>query len=132
MGVTYLLDTHALIWLTSARRAKPRRVVEALERDDAVAVVSAVTAFEIATKVRLGKLEQARALGTGWEALVPEFGTRTVPLEDRHALLAGRLDWDHRDPFDRLLAAQALVEGFTLVTADPVFDRVSGLSLLRW
>ncbi|MCW2786083.1 MAG: hypothetical protein JWP74_2600 [Marmoricola sp.] len=132
MGVSYLLDTHALIWLSSRRRSPSVELIAALEGGDGAPFVSAVSAFEISTKVRLGKLDEARALAHGWGTLVPALGARTLELNDRHALLAGRLEWPHKDPFDRLLAAQAITEGLTLVTADPAFDTAPGLSLLRW
>lgn len=128
----HLLDTHAVIWLASRRRTPPPAVVTALESADELPLVSAVTAFEIATKVRLGKLDEARALAQGWDTLVPEIGLQVLPLNDRHGLLAGTLDWDHKDPFDRLLAAQAITQGLTFVTADSAFDNAPGLSLLRW
>jgi PIN domain nuclease of toxin-antitoxin system len=129
--VSYLLDTHALIWLSSRRRTPSADLVASLESGDGAPYVSSVSAFEISTKVRLGKLDEARALSQGWQTLVPEIGARTLDLNNQHALLAGRLDWAHKDPFDRLLAAQAITEGLTLVTADPAFDSAPGLSLLR-
>ncbi len=55
-----------------------------------------------------------------------------LPMSTPHALLAGGVAWDHRDPFDRLLAAQVICDDLTLVTADRVFDDVPGLSVLRW
>lgn len=130
--MSYLLDTHALIWLSSRRRSPRPALIRALEDGDSLPRVSAVSAFEITTKVRLGRLDDARGLAEGWDALVPAIGTVALPLNDRHALVAGRLDWAHKDPFDRLLAAQAITEGLTLVTADPAFDSAPGLSLLHW
>lgn len=132
MGVSYLLDTHVVIWLASRRRTPPAGLISALESGDGKPLASAVSAFEIATKVRLGKLDEARVLAEGWDTLVPALGAGVLALNDRHALLAGRLDWDHKDPFDRLLAAQAITEGLTLVTADRAFDDLPGVSLLHW
>jgi len=132
VGMSYLLDTHAIIWLTSSRRTPPASLVAALESGDGKPLASAVSAFEIATKVRLGKLDEARALADGWDTLIPSFGAGSLALNDRHALLAGRLEWDHKDPFDRLLAAQAITEGLTLVTADKAFESLPGLSVLWW
>lgn len=132
MGVSYLLDTHVVIWLTSSHRNPPASLVAALESGDGRPLASAVSAFEIATKVRLGKLDEARTLADSWDTLIPHFGAGNLALNDRHALLAGRLDWDHKDPFDRLLAAQAIAEGLTLVTADKAFQDLPGLSILWW
>ena len=132
MGVRYLLDTHALIWLAGdgpRPRSEVAAAVSSLEND---LVVSAASAFEIATKIRLGKLEEARPLQDRWDAALAEMGATSMDVADKHALWAGRLDWDHRDPFDRLLAAQAISEGLTLVTADRAFDDLPGLSVMRW
>lgn len=131
MGVSYLLDTHAVIWLVGGRRV-PADLVEALEASDGPVYVSSVSAFEVATKVRLGKLDRARALAESWSSSVAALGGTPLPLADRHAVAAGALDWEHRDPFDRLLAAQAIVDGLTLVTADPAFSDLDGLAVLAW
>ena len=132
MGVTYLLDTHAVIWLVGTRRRPRDAVLEALEDADSTVLVSAVSAFEVATKVRLGKLDHARELAHRWEGSMARLGVIPLDLNAAHGALAGNLAWDHRDPFDRLLAAQALLGDLVLVTADPVFDTAPDLSLLRW
>lgn len=93
--------------------------------------VSAASAFEIATKQRIGKLE-ASALLDRWDDEVRTAGLVALPITAQHALVAGRVDWDHRDPFDRLLAAQALTEGLELVTVDPAFHAVPGLQTRSW
>jgi PIN domain nuclease of toxin-antitoxin system len=129
--VSHLLDTHAVIWLTGGKRLNPR-VVETLGESQGPVYVSAVSAFEVSTKVRLGKLDRARALADGWDSAITELGATALALTDRHALVAARLDWAHRDPFDRLLAAQAVSDKLTFVTADPVFAGLPGLDLLTW
>lgn len=130
MGVSYLLDTHVLVWLVSGKPSTAtRRMLENLDND---LFVSAVSAFEIATKVRLGKLDAARGLHDRWEAALTGLGALEMPLDRAAARRAGELTWANRDPFDRLLAAQAITEGMTLVTADRSFDDVPGLLLLRW
>lgn len=130
--MTYLLDTHAVIWLAGYGPRPSSEVAAAVASTDNELVVSAVSAFEIATKVRLGKLEEARSLKDSWRTTLNALGAHTRELTDRTALLAGDLDWPHKDPFDRLLAAQAITEGLTFVTADRAFDSAPGLSLLRW
>lgn len=131
MGVRRLLDTHVLLWLVSS----PDRVPEPLRRELAeqaeTIFVSAASAFEIATKQRIGKLD-ASALLDRWDDEVRTAGFAALPITAQHALVAGRVDWDHRDRFDRLLAAQALTEGLELVTVDPAFHALPGLQTRSW
>lgn len=121
MGVTYLLDTHAFVWLLSS----PDRMTPALRTELGSTanrlLVSAVSAMEVATKVRLGKLDAAATLVSTWERRVDDLDAETLDLTTAHALHAGSMPWAHRDPFDRLLAAQAIVENVVLVTTDAAF-----------
>lgn len=78
------------------------------------------------------ELETARALAERWDESVAELGAEPLPLTHPHAVSAGSLDWEHRDPFDRLLAAQAIAEGLTLVTADRAFRGAPGLVVQPW
>jgi PIN domain nuclease of toxin-antitoxin system len=128
--VTYLLDTHAFVWLTDPSVRTPRKVAGALSAASTEVLVSAVSALELATKQRLGKFTSP-ALDR-WHATVQELRAAELAISTDHALLAGRLPWSHRDPFDRLLAAQSIVEGVTLVTADPAFVDAPGVTLLHW
>lgn len=112
-----LLDTHVLIWWDEGRKlAAPAR--QAIEEADTV-YVSAASAWEVAIKIGLGRLRPAR---TVLEA-VEESGFRELPITFAHAERVAGLPAHHRDPFDRLLVAQAEAEGLTLVTRDPVFGR---------
>jgi PIN domain nuclease of toxin-antitoxin system len=119
--VTYLLDTHAFVWLLSS----PDRMTPALRTELGSTanrlLVSAVSAMEVATKVRLGKLDAAATLVSTWERRVDDLDAETLDLTTAHALHAGSMPWAHRDPFDRLLAAQAIVENVVLVTTDAAF-----------
>ena len=110
-----LLDTHVLIWWDEGRRlaAGARR---AIGEADAV-YVSAASAWEIAIKVGLGRLHPTRTV----EQAATESGFLELPVTFRHAELVAVLPKHHRDPFDRLLIAQAEAEKLTLVTRDPVF-----------
>ena len=127
----YLLDTHVFLWLLGQPAALPEPLLEELSRSEHDLLVSAVSAMEVATKVRLGRLEPARHLVDTWAARVRDLQAHELPLSTEHALLAGSLPWGHRDPFDRLLVAQALVENLTLVTSDTVMSEITGLRL-RW
>ena len=128
--MTYLLDTHTLLWaLTAPSRlgAEAARVVA--DRRSQV-VVSAASACEIATKHRIGKLPQADAVIGGYARHLDRLGVTRLPLTEDHCLLSGGLDWEHRDPFDRMLAAQAMIESMTLITDDSVFHGLAGLRTL--
>jgi PIN domain nuclease of toxin-antitoxin system len=117
-----LLDTHALLWWFLNDPALSSKAKAALANQDAEVWVSAVSAIEIATKFMIGKLPQAGELASDFEAMVAEEGFKPLPITLSHAGLAGRLDFGHKDPFDRLLIAQALVEEFLLVSNEKRFD----------
>jgi len=117
-----LLDTHALIWFLAGDRRLPGRAREEIEDAGATTLVSAVSAIEVTTKYRIGKLPEAAALALAFERTIDERGFEGLPISLRHAEVAGRLPIDHKDPFDRLLIAQALIEDLVLVSNDVVFD----------
>lgn len=109
-----LLDTHALLSLLFADGKLSRRAREAIELSDSSPVVSAVSVWEIAVKRAIGKLEAPSDLLEqldGWDV-------ELLPISIRHAHATGELPLHHRDPFDRLLVAQAQLEGCALVTRD--------------
>lgn len=127
--MTFPLDTHVFLWLLG----EPHRVAEGTLRDLANADNRLlVSAMEVATKVRLGTLEPARHLVDTWWARVRDIGGEELALTTAHALLAGSMSWRHRDPFDRLLVAQALTDNLTLVSTDDAMNGVAGLSLRGW
>jgi PIN domain nuclease of toxin-antitoxin system len=99
-----------------------RRAREALDRADAAIYVSAVSAFEITLKHRLGKLPEASPLVANFKAMLSAENFEPLALNLDHATAAGALPIEHRDPFDRLLIAQALVENLTLVSNERLFD----------
>lgn len=130
--MSYLLDTHAFVWLVQAGGPRiPGHVEHAVTTADRLCV-SSVSALEIATKLRSGTLPGAEPLVDGWVVARRQIGAEVLPLAEEHALLAGSLDWSHRDPFDRMLVAQALVEGLTLLTADAAVRSAPGVSTLDW
>lgn len=119
MGVNLLLDTQVLVWLAAdsprAGEATRQLLATAAERH-----VSAASAYEIATKTRLGRLAGGDAVLDGWDRLLRNLQAAELPLTSAHMRRAGALAWEHRDPFDRMLVAQAQLEGLTLLTADAV------------
>lgn len=116
-----LLDTHALMWwlLDDPHLPEvPRRVIG----DAGTSVlVSSASAWEIATKHRLGKLPEAEEAATELPRLLFASRMEVLPITLDHALLAGGLPGPHRDPFDRMLIAQSRIERLPVVTRDPVF-----------
>ena len=128
--MTYLLDTHVMLWALTDPRRLGGTAREVVENRSSRLIVSAVSAWEIATKHRLGKLPQADVLLAGYSKHLDRLGVIRLPVAEDHALLAGRLEWDHRDPFDRMLAAQAMIESLVFITGDPVFTDCPGVSTL--
>ncbi len=117
-----LLDTHCLLWaLMTPEKLSPRARGFILAPDNEL-LVSTACAWEIATKHRLGKLPEAGAVLSDYSGALQQLMAFELPISSAHALLAGQLTQAHRDPFDRILAAQATLEGLTLVTADRVFQ----------
>lgn len=117
-----LLDTHALLWWLAGDDRLPVLVREAIADDANEVLVSAVSAYEIVFKHRLGRLDDVDALISAFEPSLLERGLRPLPISVAHAVRAGTLALSHRDPFDSLLIAQALVEGLALVSNERLFD----------
>jgi PIN domain nuclease of toxin-antitoxin system len=119
MAPSLLLDTHALLWWL----AEPEKLsvpAQAAIGDPAARVfVSAASGWELATKVRLGKLPGAEGLLRDLPSLLQNQGFQPLAVQLRHGVHAGGYPQAHRDPFDRLLAAQAELEGLQLVSLDP-------------
>lgn len=116
-----LLDTHALLWWFVDAPELSATARAAIADDGNEVLVSAASAWELATKHRLGKLgEAAEALGR-FNELVAADGFQHLPVSFLHAIKAGGYAVDHRDPFARVLAAQAEIEMATLLTRDPAF-----------
>lgn len=108
-----LLDTHVVLWQLSASRRLGRRTEEAIGRASEL-LFSVVSFAEIGVKAAIGKL----TVDAGFSDEVVRLGLRLVGLTADHGLAVARLPLHHRDPFDRLLVAQARSEQLTLVTAD--------------
>ena len=109
----YLLDSHIIIWLDSGNERLRPQLLETLRRAER-RYLSAATAWELSLKQAAGKLRFRRPVGTMLEA----FGLLELPVAIRHGDRAALLPLHRRDPFDRMLVAQALVEDLILVTAD--------------
>ncbi|TDR94614.1 type II toxin-antitoxin system VapC family toxin [Enterovirga rhinocerotis] len=118
----FLADTHAVLWYLLGKRALPDRVRDAFDDGANEVFVSAASAWEITTKHRLGKLPEADFIAAAVEHHLSGHGFQPLPITMAHAEMAGRLAGTHRDPFDRMLIAQALSENLTLVSNEAAFD----------
>lgn len=121
-GRRLLLDTHALLWWLSDDRRLSRAAYRAIADESATVFVSAASAWEAATKVRLGKLSDPHGVVDAISSLVGAQGFRELPITLEHARRAGKLPGPHKDPFDRMLIAQALADGLAVVSNETVFD----------
>ncbi|MBB5754214.1 type II toxin-antitoxin system VapC family toxin [Prosthecomicrobium pneumaticum] len=117
-----LLDTHALIWWLEDSERLSLRAEAAIGDPENTVFVSAATAWEMTTKVRRGKLPSvASVVGRLAEEIQAE-GFELLPISFEHGRRAGSMPGEHRDPFDRMLIAQALAEEMVLVSNETVFD----------
>ena len=117
-----LLDTHAFLWWLDGDRRLSRKVRALIGDEGNVVLVSAASAWEISTKARLGKLPGAVDVAADIAGSVAAQNFSALDITILHAQRAGRLPGEHRDPFDRMLAAQAQLEDLPIVSDDRVFD----------
>jgi PIN domain nuclease of toxin-antitoxin system len=115
--VNILLDTHILLWLVSAPSNIEASALTVLASPDNTVWVTAASAWEIGIKTRLGRLDGDTLLST-WTETVADMSTTELPIESHDAILAARLPWENRDPFDRVIVAQALRRNLTIATRD--------------
>ena len=116
-----LLDSHAIYWWAIGSERLSERARALIEDKTNVVLVSAVSFYELDNKMRLNKLDlKPQEL----RAAVTASGLQTLAITDLHAELAASFDWDHRDPWDRILAAQTRLEHCVLISTDVVFDTV--------
>lgn len=117
-----LLDTHALVWWMSEPDRLSATALSAIRDRDNEIWISAASAWEIATKYRLGKLPSLGPVINNLAAQIQAEGFEFLDISFAHGNLAGTLRHDHRDPFDRLLIAQSLSDGLPLVSSEALFD----------
>ena len=117
-----LLDTHAFVWWIADSKRLSETARDALADDTNEILLSAASAWEIATKYRLGKLPGGEALAVDVAGTIRRQGFEELAISIADAERAGRLPGPHRDPFDRMLIAQALARDLPVVSTDAVFD----------
>jgi PIN domain nuclease of toxin-antitoxin system len=117
-----LLDTHIFIWSDEEPERIPQAQLSALEDETNELVLSVASVWEMQIKIQIGKLKLRLPL----QEIIDEYRNandlQLLPVEYRHVLALNQLPFHHKDPFDRIIIAQAVVEGFTLVSADTKFD----------
>ncbi len=117
-----LLDTHALLWFLAGSKQLGAAALAALVDPANRLWLSPISLVEIAIKVRINKLRLTAPFGVLFPAQLTASGIQLWPIEAGHCAALATLALHHRDPFDRLLAATALVDKLTLVSGDPIFD----------
>jgi PIN domain nuclease of toxin-antitoxin system len=120
--VRLLLDTHALLWWLAGENTLSPAARKAIGEGKNTIFISAASAWEIATKYRIGKLPGVASIVGDLGAVIADQGFTDLPISLHHAQMAGMLPGIHRDPFDRLLVAQALLEKLLLVSNEKQFD----------
>jgi len=118
-----LLDTCTLIWATLSSRVISAKARKLLADESNIILVSAASVWEIATKVRSGKMPEAEQLERNFLETMEVAGYTILSIDTASALRSARLPGLHRDPFDRILAAQALSLDIPVITPDPLFDQ---------
>ena len=117
-----LLDTHTLLWWLSDDPALSRPARKFIAETRNTAVVSAASAWEVATKVRLGKLPTGVDLAADFVGYLEREGFEPMAISPEHAIRAGLLPGDHKDPFDRMIIAQAQAQDMPVISNELVFD----------
>jgi PIN domain nuclease of toxin-antitoxin system len=125
-----LLDTHAYVWALTDPNRLSDRARTAIEAPSNVVLVSAASAWEMAIKYRAGKWPEAEILVAQHFDLISRLGAEPLDISAADAIRAGNLDWDHTDPFDRMLAAQSLLHHAALLTRDAAFGDLRGLTIV--
>jgi PIN domain nuclease of toxin-antitoxin system len=117
-----LLDTHAFLWWLAGDEALSPAARAAIADEANGVFISAASAWEIATKHRIGKLPGVAAVIADLDGAIADQGFAALPIGVRHGQAAGALPGPHRDPFDRMLIAQAMLENLVLVSNEQPFD----------
>lgn len=117
-----LLDTHAFLWWLAGDTRLSKKAREAIDANAREVYVSAASAWEITTKHRIGKLDHASTLAANVRAAIASQAFSELPISVAHGQIAGALAGEHRDPFDRMLIAQAMLESMTFVSNEARFD----------
>ncbi|MEA5583344.1 type II toxin-antitoxin system VapC family toxin [Nodularia harveyana UHCC-0300] len=122
MGISYLIDTHILLWWLFDDPKLDKNCRKIISNPDNHIFVSSVSPWEIATKYRIGKLPEAKEILEKYSQILHQARFIELPITSAHALRAGTLPIPHRDPFDRMIMAQAELENLPVITYDKAFQ----------
>ena len=122
MGISYLLDTHILLWWLFNDPKLDTQCRDIIRNPKNRLFVSSASAWEIATKYRIGKLPEAKQLIEEYAQILSQAKFIELSITSAHALRAGNLPIAHRDPFDRMIMAQAELESLPVLTYDKAFQ----------
>ena len=125
-----LLDTHALLWYDSQPHKLPARVRANLSNSNQDVYCSAISFYELWQKATRGSAEITLPRVQSLADNLLSYGFKVLPIHAHHSRLAASLTWDNRDPFDRIIAAQAIVDGLQIVTADKAFSTLDQIQVL--
>lgn len=123
-----LLDTHIFVWAATGDRRLPSEAAAMILDVSNTRTLSAASAWEMSIKAASGRWAGAAAMLDDLDTARRDLQAEQLPIDIPAAVLAGRLEWDHWDPFDRMIAAQTKLGGYSLVTVDRAFDR-AGIAL---
>jgi PIN domain nuclease of toxin-antitoxin system len=126
--VKLLLDTHIFVWAATGDRRLPSEAAAMILDASNTRTMSAASAWEMSIKAASGRWDGAAAMLDDLDTALCDLQAEQLPIDIPAAVLASRLEWDNRDPFDRTLAAQTKLGGYSLVTVDRAFDR-AGIAL---
>ena len=126
----YLLDTHTLFWLDTDPNRLSQKALGVLKDKNHTVYVSSINAWELTIKHRLGKLPNAAPLLNSYHSSLARYGFAELGFSSHHGLAEAGLSSSHKDPFDRALVAQALIENLTLITNDPLVQGFSEVKTL--
>lgn len=126
----YLLDTHTFIWWLNDDRHLSTTARELIQHPETDIHVSSASAWEIATKLKKGQLPMAINVLPDFSVVVEENGFINLPITSDHMVRSVLLDGEHKDPFDRILAAQSILEGMALISIDRKMPSLGVLT--RW
>jgi PIN domain nuclease of toxin-antitoxin system len=122
MGMSYLIDTHILLWWLFNDPQLNTKCRDIIANPDSRIFVSSASAWEIATKYRIGKLPEAQQIVEKYSQILAQAKFIALAITSAHALRAGSLPIAHRDPFDRMIMAQAELENLPVITYDAAFQ----------
>lgn len=116
-----LLDTHIFVWAATGDERLPRAAVALIIDPSNSRTLSVASTWEMSIKASSGRWPEAASMLDDIETAATDLDTALLPIDLASSIAAGRLDWSHRDPFDRMLAAQTRLGGYSLLTVDSAF-----------